>query len=176
MSIWLQPTGQNQEMLRTVIAELAARYGTAPFQPHLTVCSAPDLDSVRTEAAADYVRGSALLPFAVRKVGISYSTTTPFRAVVIDVENIPELNAFREALRRITGAAEPEPPHISLLYTMSEHGERCGWWSDQTRLQAIAQECVTRVEATEFVLDHPVIVAPDGDLTNIKSWKVVRSL
>jgi hypothetical protein len=175
-SIWLQPTGQTQEILRTVIGDLASRHGTAPFPPHLTVCSARDLDPVRTEAAADYVRRSGLLPIAVRKLGISYSTKIPFRAVVIDVENAAELHSFREALRRIAGSAALGPPHISLLYTIAENGERVGWWSDRPRLRAIAEECVARIPAAGFVLDHPVIVAPDGDWTNINSWKSARSL
>jgi 2'-5' RNA ligase len=175
-SIWLQPTGTQQEMLRSLIAALAGRHGTASFEPHLTVCSARGLDPAKTEAAADYVRRSAPIPLAVRRAGISYSTTTPFRAVVIEVENALELSSFREALRRIIGAAEPEPPHISLLYTITEQGERPGWWSNGTRLRAIAEECAARIEATEFVLDHPIIVAPDGDWTNINSWKVVRKL
>jgi 2'-5' RNA ligase len=163
-------------MLQSLIASLAARHGTARFQPHLTVCSARELDPAKSDAAADYVSRSGLLPLAVRKAGISYSTTTPFRAVLIDVENTPELGSFREALRRITDAAAPESPHISLLYTMDEHGRRRGWWSSETSIRTIAEECAGRMAATEFVLDHPVIVAPDGDWTNIKSWRVVRKL
>src|SRR5689334_21654141 len=117
-AIWLQLAGEQQQILQNLIASLAARHGTAPFQPHLTVCSARELDPAKSDAAADYVSRSGLLPLAVRKGGISYSTTTPFRAVAIDVENTPELGSFRAALRRITDAAAPEPPHISLLYTM----------------------------------------------------------
>jgi 2'-5' RNA ligase len=175
-SIWLQPTGEQQEMLRILIAALARRYGTAAFAPHLTVCSAGDLDMAKTEAAAEYVRRSRLLPLAVRKTGISYSTETPFRAVVIEIENTAELRSFRAELRRIIDAAEPEWPHISLLYTFDEHGERSGWWSSGERLQAIAEECAALIEATEFVLDDPVIVAPDGDWTKITTWNVVRKL
>jgi hypothetical protein len=175
-SIWLQPTGKQQEFLRGVIARLAAKYGTAPFQPHLTVCSARDVGPAKTEAAADYIRRSGLLPLAARKVGISYSTTTPLRAVVIDLENSGELTSLRRALQRIIGAAELQPPHISLLYTIDEDGQRTGWWSDGTKLQAIADECAAQVAITEFVLDQPVIIAPDGDWTNIRSWKIVRTI
>lgn len=175
-AIWLQPTGEQQQLLQSVIASLAAQHGTASFQLHLTVCSARELDPAKSDAAANYVSRSGLLPLVVRKAGVSYSTTTPFRAVVIDVENTPELSSFREALRRITDAAAPEPPHISLLYTMDEHGRRPDWWSSETSLRTIAEDCAARIEATEFVLDHPVIVAPDRDWTNIKSWSVVRKL
>jgi 2'-5' RNA ligase len=175
-SIWLQLGGEQQEILRDLIALLAARHGTVPFQPHLTVCSARDLDPATADIVAEYVSRSGLLPLVVRKAGISHSTTTPFKAVVINIENGPELASFREELRRITGAAEPEPPHISLLYTLGERGQRLGWLASEARLRTIAQECATLIDATEFVLDHPVVVAPDGDWTNIKSWKVLRKL
>ena len=175
-SIWLQPTGDQLEILREIIADLAARHGTAPFAPHLTVCSARNLDPVKAELAAAYVGRCGLLPLTARNAGVSYSTKTPFRAVIIDLENTAELDSFREALRRISGAPELQPPHISVSYTIAEYGERVGWWSDETKLKAIAEECAARITATEFALNHPVIVAPDGDWTNVKSWKVVRSL
>jgi hypothetical protein len=158
-----------------LIVTLAKRYGTAPFQPHLTVCSARSWDQAKSDAAARYIERTALLPLTVRKAGISYSTTTPFRAVVVDVENNAELGSFRETLRRIIGAPDLQSPHISLLYTIDECGERPEWWSSETRLRGIAQECAGRIEATELVLGNPVVVAPEGDWTNIKSWKVVWS-
>src|SRR5215472_7997431 len=118
--------------------------------------------------------GSRLLPLTVRKTGISYSMTTPFRAVVI--ERTTELSRFREEMQRTIDADEPPSPHISLLYTIDEHGRQPSWWSDGTQLQAIAEECSTRLAATEFVLDHPIIVAPDGDWTKITTWRVLRKL
>lgn len=172
-AIWLQPGRPQQQMLHSLIAALAKQHGTASFQPHLTVCSTRNWNPEKSTTAADYLRRSALLPLTVRKAGISYSTTTPLRAVVIDVQDDAEFAAFREALRRIVGAADPTPPHISLLYTIDERGGRPGWWSNDTRLHGIAQECAPLIEATEFVLDYPVVVASDGDWTNIKSWRIV---
>jgi hypothetical protein len=98
------------------------------------------------------------------------------RAVVIDVENTPDLNMFREDLRRITGAAEPPPPHISLLYAVNEAGHQPNWWSDESTLRSIADECGRLLDEREFVLNRPVIVAPDRAWTNIKSWRVMRKL
>jgi hypothetical protein len=98
------------------------------------------------------------------------------RAVVVDVEATADLQRFRADLGRITGAAEPHPPHISLLYSVEETGRQPSWSSDENRLKRIAQESERRVDASEFILDRPVIVAPDGDWTNIRSWRVVRSL
>jgi hypothetical protein len=174
-SIWLQLSDQQDAPLRALIAELASTYGTIPFQPHLTVCgsqSSPD----SWDAAAEYVRASKLLPLSVTKKRVSYSTTAPMRAVVIYVEAAPRLQTFRGDLQRITGAVEPPPPHISLLYTVGQNGQQPRWSSDESTLKAIAEECARRIDASEFVLDSPIIVAPDGAWTNVKSWRVVRTL
>ena len=174
-SIWLQLRGEEEASLGALIAMLASAHGTVPFQPHLTVCS-PRSNPDSWDAAAEYIRGSRLLPLSVRKKRISYSTTAPMRAVVIDVEAAADLQGFREDLRRITGAVEPHPPHISLLYSVEETGRQPSWSADESRLKTIAEECGRRVETSEFTLDRPVIVAPDGDWANIRSWRVVRRL
>ena len=174
-SIWLQLSGEEEASLGALIAMLASAHGTVPFQPHLTVCS-PRSNPDSWDAAAEYIRGSRLLPLSVRKKRISYSTTAPMRAVVIDVEAAADLQSFREDLRRITGAVEPHPPHISLLYSVEETGLQPSWSGEESRLNSIAEDCDRRVETSEFILDRPVIVAPDGDWTNIRSWRVVRRL
>jgi hypothetical protein len=107
---------------------------------------------------------------------IEGSITAPFRAVVIDLENSPELYSLRSGLRRITGAPEPEPPHISLLYTIGEHQKPVEWAADEARLRSVAQSCAAQIKATEFVLDEPVVVAPEGEWTNIRGWRMARKL
>jgi hypothetical protein len=173
-SIWLRLSDGQETSLRMLIAQLADAHGTVPFQPHLTVCSPQSETS--WDAAAEYVRRSKALPIHVGKKRISFSTTEPMRAVVIEVEDTPDLRSFRDDLRRITGAVEPPPPHISLLYTVNETGQQPSWSSDHRCLRRISEECARRVDASNFVLEHPVIVAPDGEWTNIRSWQVVRTL
>jgi hypothetical protein len=175
-SIWLRLGGEQDEMLRALIASLAAKHGTMPFAPHLTVCTMADPAAGALDAAAEYVSRCRLLPLTVGKLGISTSTTVPFRAVVIDVANAPPLAAFRDELRRVTGANALVAPHISLLYTIDARGQQTAWAADQDRLRAIADEAAPGVAAREFVLDEPVVVAPDGDWTNIKSWTAIRQL
>ena len=173
-SIWLQLSNEQEAVLRALIESLASAHGTVPFQPHLTVCSPQSETS--WDAAAEYVRSSGALPLRVAKKRISFSTTAPMRAVVIDAEDTPLLRTFREDLRRVTGAVEPPPPHISLLYAVDATGRQPSWSSDKGALSRIAEECVRQVDGSEFVLDRPVIVAPDGEWTNVKSWRVVRVL
>jgi hypothetical protein len=175
-SIWLQLVGEGRARVQSLIAALAARHGTLPFQPHLTVCGGPDLDPACWDVAAGYVRQSGLLPLTATKARISYSTEVWSRAVVIDIEDSPTIAAFRGELSRLTGAAIQAPPHISLLYTMADHSQRPSWAGSESRLKEIAEECAAGLAASEFVLGDPVVVAPDGDWANIRSWTVVRSL
>ena len=173
-SIWLRLSDGQETSLRMLIAQLADAHGTVPFQPHLTVCSPQSETS--WDAAAEYVRRSKALPIRVGKKRISFSTTEPMRAVVIEVEDTPDLRSFRDDLRRITGAVELPPPHISLLYMVDQTGHQPRWSSDHWLLRRISEECARRVDANEFVLEHPIIVAPDDEWTNIHSWQVVRTL
>jgi hypothetical protein len=173
-SIWLRLSDLQETSLRMLIAQLADAHGTVPFQPHLTVCSPQSETS--WDAAAEYVRNSNALPIHIGKKRISFSTTAPMRAVVIEVKDTPEIRSFRDDLRRITGAVEPPPPHISLLYAVDETGQQPSWSSDHRLLRRISEECARRVDASNFVLERPVIVAPDGEWTNIRSWQAVRML
>jgi 2'-5' RNA ligase len=98
-------SGEQEASLRALIERLAVAHGTVPFQPHLTVCS-PQSETF-LDAAAEYVRRCKVLPLRVEMKRMSFSTTTPMRAVTIDVEDTPDLRNFREDLRQITGAVEP---------------------------------------------------------------------
>src|SRR5207247_10726334 len=104
-SIWLQLSGEEEACLGALIAMLASAHGTVPFQPHLTVCS-PQSNPASWDAAAEYIRGSRLLPLRVRIERISWSTTALMRAVVVDVAAAGVLESFRAELWRITAAAE----------------------------------------------------------------------
>ena len=95
---------------------------------------------------------------------------------MIDVEDEPAIRAFREELSRIVGAVVPAPPHISLLYTVDEHAQPLSWAGSEPRLRAIAEDCAMRLAASEFSLGDPVVVAPDRNWANIRSWKVVHRL
>jgi hypothetical protein len=175
-SIWLQLSGEADTLLRSVIAALAKRYGTMPFQPHLTVCGMPTDDDTVVDATAAFVKSCDVLPLRVAKSGLSYSTSAPFKAVVIDIENTEELHNFRDGLRRITGAPPFEPPHISLLYTIDAARNVVPWATDPARLREIAADAAQCVCESEFTLDAPVIVTTDGEWSNIVSWSVRRQL
>jgi len=174
-SIWLRLSGESEWRLRSLILRLAAQNGTVPFEPHLTLCGVPDLTRSISDAVADYV-GPRRPIFTLRCVGVSCSAATPFKAVVIDLENAPALAAFRDDLRKIAGGGELEPPHVSLLYPIDEQGRVLDWASDEAHLRAVANEAMTSIDANVLQLGRPVIVTTEGSWVKIRSWKTVRAL
>lgn len=173
-SIWLQPVGDEREILRDLIAELAAENGTMPFEPHLTVCTIANPAAELMQAAADYITACRALPLLAEKTGVQNSSTVPLRAVTIRVQYAPGLRVFREALRDLTGANELAEPHISVLYAINREGRRTAWAGDKPKLEALAAECERRLTVSQFLLGDPILVAPDGDWSNIASWTTIR--
>jgi hypothetical protein len=160
--------------LQQVIDATAAAHGTVVFAPHLTVCGVPDLAAL--DAATAYVEACGLLPLRVAKMAVTGAVITPFRAVFIEVEDAPALHEFRERLRTICGAPGFDPPHISLLYTLDRRSQRPRPDLDASTLPAIARDCAAQTPDREFVFARPVVVAPEGEWTNVQSWRVVRAL
>src|SRR3954452_20949516 len=93
--VWLQPIGNERKLLCDLIARLAVEQGTMPFEPHLTVCTIADPTPKAVQAAADYIAACRTLSVRIRKTGILYSPTAPFRAVTIAIENASDLREFR---------------------------------------------------------------------------------
>jgi hypothetical protein len=174
-SIWLQPEPADAALLQGLVRSLAAEHGTPPFQPHLTVCNSLVDPSAWQEVAADYVKNSAL-PFVARRAGISSSAEIWSKSLIIDMVDDPALRRFREDLQRLTGAGRFYPPHISLLYALDGSSGRRLLSLDAARLREIAEDCAARLTIEEFHLARPAVVTADGDWTNIRSWRVVRTL
>jgi hypothetical protein len=173
-SIWLQPTGRQEQELRTLIEQLAGEHDTVSFAPHLTVCGVPD-HSAAFDAAAAYVRECRLLPLTLVKTAVTGAVITPFRAVFIEVENSPELRQFREQLREIVGGPELIPPHISLLYTLDRMTERHRTEFDATTLATIAARCAAAIKDSHFLLTRPVVNSAGGRM-NVSAWRIIRAL
>ena len=174
-SIWLRPQGRQERALRSLIDRLASEHRTVSFHPHLTVCSVPD-DLAVLDAAAAYIRECGLLPLTVAKTAVTGAVITPFRAVFIEVENSPGLGEFRERLRDIVGAPALIPPHISLFYTLdrTSQGHRPDLGAE--RLAAIAARCADAIKDIDFTLARPAVNSTGGAETDVRSWKVIRSL
>jgi 2'-5' RNA ligase len=170
-SLWLRLGLGRESKLRAVITRLANRNGTHDFVPHLTVCG-PRLDPTTLGAASAYARTSSLLPLRVTVEGITYAVGNPFEAVFIQIANSPELLRLREDLRRITGADELRPPHVSLFYGVGR--QQTIITVDAGALEHIARECRADVDESEIVLERPAIAHPGagGNWLRVSEWRV----
>jgi len=170
-SIWLRLDLAEEAKVTALIQRLARRHGTHAFLPHLTVCG-PCLDPTSLPAASAYARTSPVLPLRVSVEAISSAVGNPFEAVVIRVVNSPQLSTFREELRRITGAGEGRPPHVSLFYGVGQRHTVMTFGA--ASLDEIARECRLEADAGEYLLERPAIAYPGdgGSWLRVSEWRV----
>ena len=174
-SIWLRPQDHQEQALHSLIEQMADEHRTVLFRPHLTVCDVPD-DPAVLDAAAAYIKECGLLPLTVAKISVTGAVITPFRAVFIEVENGPRLREFRERLRDIVGAPALIPPHISLFYTLDRDTQAHRPDLDAAMLAAIAARCAEAIKDGEFTLAGPVVNSSGAAQTDVRNWRVIRSL
>lgn len=115
-SLWLMPEGAVRDGLAALVVRLAARLGTEPFAPHLTLLpgvSGPERDVLRAAAAL----ASRLPPLSLRLVAVA-GLPEHFRCLFARAEATAPLLAAHAAAARAFGR-EPDPaflPHVSLVY------------------------------------------------------------
>jgi 2'-5' RNA ligase len=125
VSLWLVPEGESRLRLASLIGHLAARLGTEPFVPHVTLL--PGLagreDAVLGRAAA---LASRLPPLLVRLQGIE-GRDEPFRCLFARAAADGPLRAAHAVSAQAFGR-EPNPeflPHLSLVYgTLAPEAKR----------------------------------------------------
>jgi 2'-5' RNA ligase len=116
VSLWLVPEGPEAQAIGALIAELACRFGTPDFAPHVTLLAGlalhPDAVVGRCHELA---RG--LHPLPLRFLGVQRGTDY-FRALyALASPDLPILDARQRA--ETLFAAHPREsflPHLSLLY------------------------------------------------------------
>lgn len=113
-ALWLLPPPEVRAQYASVIDELSERYGTARFEPHLTLVSGVPMDH-SVEAAAHalqpLLREVEIHPLRV-VVGDGY-----YRCIVIEVAARGALVAARREAERLLGLEQREFwPHVSVVY------------------------------------------------------------
>ncbi len=122
-SLWIVPPGDLYDRLRQLIDNVAARYGTPTFEPHVTL--APNLSAARETIAEVAARHAQQIePFDITLTDLAtadsyfYNVFHPVRAPVA-------LDTLHNAVCREPESAIPGPyrPHLSVAYglTSSEH-------------------------------------------------------
>ena len=117
VSLWLMPGEAVRQRLAALIQDLAARLGTAPFPPHLTL-----LPGIEGRAPDDVLTATASLaaglnPLTVHLLSIE-GHEEHFRCLVARAAADEPLRAAHAAAARAFGR-EPDPaflPHLSLVY------------------------------------------------------------
>ncbi len=138
-SLWLVPAPPLADELTSTIRELAGRYDSVAFTPHITL-----LGSLATDAARkpDLRRSLAGLPvplqarFTAVTCGSEY-----FRRLYLAVALSDDIAAAHQlALQKLYGSHErPFQPHLSLLY--ADPGRKI----DESLLRSIERRYVNRV-------------------------------
>lgn len=160
-SIWLMPTADDAAMLTRIVDDLARRFGTPRFQPHLTLVedmerSVGDLAPLVEDVAA------GIGPFAapVAAIGVSALFFRSFYARFIAEGPLLELK--RRAIEKILpGDIAEFMPHISLAYDVAETLEK--------------RDAVVEVE--NLLLGNPVhfdrvCVVASGKELPIEGWAI----
>jgi 2'-5' RNA ligase len=117
VSLWLMPEGEARDRLAALVARLAARLGTPPFPPHVTLL--PGIEGLSEDDAlvAGRALGATLRPFRVRLLGLE-GRDEPFRCLFARAAADEPLLSAHSAAARAFGR-EPDPaflPHLSLVY------------------------------------------------------------
>ena len=117
ISLWLMPRDAARAHLAALIEGLAARLGTRPFAPHLTLL--PGIDGRVEDAVLALARSLAatLRPLTIRLESVD-GREEHFRCVIALAAADRPLRAAHEAAARAFGR-QPDPaflPHVSLVY------------------------------------------------------------
>jgi hypothetical protein len=116
ISLWLMPEGAVGARLAALIAGTAARLGTEPFAPHLTLL--PGIDGPEDEVLETTRRvASGLRPLRVSLPSVE-GRDEHFRCVIaLAVADAPLRAAHAAAARAFDRPADPAfLPHLSLVY------------------------------------------------------------
>ena len=115
-SLWLRPEQKQIDELTKIVSDLAHRYRTQPFPPHITLLSRipADMDTIK-QACKKIVEQTQ--EFEIRLQKIDYSEAY-YRNFYILTENTSSLLSVYEYAKKLLNFTSDEKymPHVSLLY------------------------------------------------------------
>ena len=116
-ALWLVPADALLDQLRGTVADLATRFNTPLFGPHLTLCTVEwSLGLQALQAAMEVLcQGLSTLSLSVRGLG---QTDEYFTFFYIKLADDDPQQVFSRAASAIRGARSPRiGPHVSLIYS-----------------------------------------------------------
>lgn len=161
-SIWLMPRGDDAALFEDLVARLAARFGTEPFIPHLTLVedmprSAEDLAVILEDGFAGEAGFGAAITEIVTGPSFFRSLHAAFRPAgrLLDLKRI--------AIERFgTGDVGSFMPHVSLAYGVPE----------AAGATAIAE--LSTLLGGRTVHFDAVVVAASAQSIPIRDWAIVH--
>jgi hypothetical protein len=162
-SIWLKPQPSDYVDMARLIAGLSEKYGTAKFEPHLTLYSGAGNDrySLR-RAVAEQLAG--LEPITLKIDGVRASEEF-FKTLFIEFKDSSLLNDLN---RKIKAALKQDSgswlkPHLSLMYLDLEIDLK--WEIART----------INIRNTQIVFDEIMLISPGNKALgwrDIENWEV----
>jgi 2'-5' RNA ligase len=171
-SLWLLPAGAGRRRLAALIARLARRCGTEPFDPHVTLLGGIALPRGRAIGMMTALAGG-LRAFPVRLLEARHEAAF-FRCLSLRADGPGLRKARAAAVRALDEAAERRPgmvrrnarrtagrfrPHLSLVYGLLPAADR----------RRLAQEIGRRFALT-FMARRIALVRTGGDP---RTWRAI---
>lgn len=160
-SVWLVPQKEDKEYLDKVIRELAQKYDSPIFIPHITLFVDVKIEEDRLKSATEEIF-SGIKPFVVRKKDLNQSDNF-FKTVFIEFE---QNEIFKKLYDEFSIQVEQRDfslfkPHLSLIYKDTNEDER---------LNIIKGLNIK----DEFKIGSVIINRNDSnDYKNVEGWKIV---
>jgi 2'-5' RNA ligase len=162
MSLWLVPEGTAREGLAALIAELASRFGSEVFEPHVTLLAGIERSSTEVIACAATLAGwleAPMLPLRPAECREDY-----FRRLFLPVAETLKLLTAHAQARALFEVADERPfePHLSLVYGQVSSSE----------LERVAREVASRVPS-RLAVTRLDVMRTSGP---VSTWCRLRSL
>jgi 2'-5' RNA ligase len=163
LSVYLVPKEKDKEYLDNIIKDLAKKYDSPIFIPHLTLFGDINMDAEELKEAIDRVFEN-IKPFKIKKTAINQSEAF-FKTVFIEFEINDTLKNLFQALSQRTNKQSIDnfKPHISLIYKLMPEEEK---------LKIIQGLSVK----DEYTIGAAYIVAPkarDKDFMDVEGWRIL---
>ncbi|MCL5746938.1 MAG: hydrolase [Patescibacteria group bacterium] len=162
-SVWIIPEVKDREYLQNIINNLAKKYNSPVFIPHMTLAGDIRLGIDEIESAVEEIFENTK-PFKIKKTRVNQSELF-FKTVFIEFgldENLKNLYSFLSRKIRMD-VLFTFKPHISLIYKIMPREEK---------LKIIEKLDIK----DEFTIGSVMINKNDpNDYQNVKSWKIIYS-
>lgn len=162
-SVWLIPQKKDEKELSKIVKNLAQRYDSPAFIPHLTLLGGVTINFDDLKSAIDEVFENKK-PFVINKTKLNQSEQF-FKTIFIEFESSKTLKNIFLELSKKTDKIDLESfkPHISLIYKIMSKEEK-------TRI-------IKNLDLEKnFTVDRVYIVSPkkgDMDFINVDDWRVL---